>query len=104
MNTDAFRLDGKLAVVTGGASGIGRAIALTFGSSGAAVHILDLDEEAAGATAEQIVEGGGTAAAHRCDVADQGDVSRTFEEIAGQGGIDILVNNAGIAHIGTVES
>lgn len=104
MSTDAFRLDGKRAVVTGGASGIGRAIALTFGSYGAAVHILDLDEEAAKATVQEIVGEGGTAMAHGCDVGDEGDVERAFGEVSGHGGIDILVNNAGIAHIGNLET
>jgi 2-keto-3-deoxy-L-fuconate dehydrogenase len=104
VSTDAFRLDGKLAVVTGGASGIGRAIALTFGSKGAAVHVLDLDEEAAGATARQIVDEGGIAAAQGCDVADETDVERAFGEVLSSGGIDILVNNAGVAHIGNVET
>jgi NAD(P)-dependent dehydrogenase (short-subunit alcohol dehydrogenase family) len=102
--TQAFRLDGKLAVVTGGASGIGQAIALTFGSKGASVHILDLDGEAAGVAAQEILAGGGTAVAHRCDVADEADVTRVFDAISRKGGADILVNNAGIAHIGTVES
>ncbi len=104
MNSDTFRLDGKVAVVTGGASGIGQAIALTFGSRGAVVYILDLDEEATGATVRQIVDGGGTAVGHRCDVAEEADVARAFGDISRQGGIDILVNNAGIAHIGNVET
>ncbi|MFC1574456.1 SDR family NAD(P)-dependent oxidoreductase [Gemmatimonadota bacterium] len=104
MSTDTFRLDGKVAVVTGGASGIGRAIALTFGSRGADVHILDLDESAAQATAREIVDEGGTAAAHLCDVADEADVERAFGEVLNSGGIDILVNNAGIPHIGNVET
>jgi NAD(P)-dependent dehydrogenase (short-subunit alcohol dehydrogenase family) len=104
VDTDAFRLDGKLAVVTGGASGIGQAIALTFGSRGASVHILDLDEEAASATVQQIADGGGAAVAHCCNVADETDVAHTFEEISSHGAVDILVNNAGIAHIGTVET
>jgi len=104
VSTDAFRLDGKLAVVTGGGSGIGRAIALTFGSRGAAIHVLDLDEDAAQATAQEIIDEGGTAVAHGCDVADESDVERAFGEVLSSGGIDILVNNAGIAHIGNVET
>jgi len=104
VSTDAFRLDGKLAVVTGGGSGIGRAIALTFGSRGATIHVLDLDEDAAQATTQEIIDEGGTAVAHGCDVADESDVERAFGEVLGSGGIDILVNNAGIAHIGNVES
>lgn len=104
MSTDAFRLDGKLAVVTGGGSGIGRAIALTFGSRGATIHVLDLDEDAAQATTQEIIDEGGTAVAHGCDVADEPDVARAFGEVLGSGGIDILVNNAGIAHIGNVET
>jgi len=104
VSTDAFRLDGKRAVVTGGASGIGQAIAMAFGSRGAFVHILDLDEDAAGATARQIVDEGGTALAHACDVAEKAVVDRTFEEVMDHGGIDLLINNAGVAHIGNVET
>jgi len=104
VSTDVFRLDGKRAVITGGASGIGQAIALTFGSRGAAIHVLDLDEAGAQATAEQILDGGGTALAHGCDVTDEAEVERAFGEIRGHGGIEILSNNAGVAHIGNVET
>jgi NAD(P)-dependent dehydrogenase (short-subunit alcohol dehydrogenase family) len=103
VSTDVFSLTGRLAVVTGGASGIGRAIAETFAARGAAVHILDLNGEAAEATAREIVEAGGSAQAHRCDVADRADVARVFEAILREGRVDILVNNAGIAHVGSLE-
>ncbi|UCG89324.1 MAG: SDR family oxidoreductase [Gemmatimonadota bacterium] len=96
-------MDGKRAVVTGGASGIGRAIALTFGSRGAAVHILDLDASAAQAVAQQIVDEGGTAVSHHCDVADEAAVGQAFGEVLSYGGLDCLVNNAGIAHVGNLE-
>ncbi|MGD2217608.1 MAG: SDR family oxidoreductase [Gemmatimonadales bacterium] len=103
MSTDSFSLSGKLAVVTGGASGIGRAIAQTFAARGAALHIVDLNGESAEATAREIVEAGGSAVAHRCDVADRAEVARVFEAITREGRIDILVNNAGIAHVGNLE-
>ena len=103
MTTHTFGLDGKLAVVTGAASGIGRAIATTFAAHGATVHILDRDGESAEAAAQEIVEEGGSAVAHLCDVTDGATVVRVFSEIARGGRIDILVNNAGIAHIGNLE-
>ena len=60
--------DNKVAVVTGGASGIGEAIALLFGKQGARVTVLDLDEAAARASGRRIVAAGGQADAQRCDV------------------------------------
>ncbi len=98
-----FRLDNKVAVVTGGASGIGKAISETFAANGAFVHILELNPEQAETTVKEIVEQGGTARAHVCDVARQEDVQRVVAEITSQHAINILVNNAGIAHIGKLE-
>jgi 2-keto-3-deoxy-L-fuconate dehydrogenase len=102
--TTDLRLDGKVAVVTGGGSGIGRAIALKFSAHGAAVRILDVSLGDAEATCRQITSAGGSAAAYDCDVTDQKQVKARFEQIAGKGPVSILVNNAGISHIGTVES
>jgi NAD(P)-dependent dehydrogenase (short-subunit alcohol dehydrogenase family) len=99
-----FRLDGKVAVVTGGGSGIGRAIALRFGASGATVRVLDLNQTEAETTAQQIISVGGQASAHFCDVADQQPVADTFRELSRRGRIEILVNNAGVSHVGTLES
>jgi NAD(P)-dependent dehydrogenase (short-subunit alcohol dehydrogenase family) len=103
MNPPAFQLTGRTAVVTGGGSGIGRAIAAAFAAHGASVHIADVDLEAARTAAAEIARTGAAAEAHRCNVSDQGGVDRCFAEIAARGPVDILVNNAGVSHIGTVE-
>jgi NAD(P)-dependent dehydrogenase (short-subunit alcohol dehydrogenase family) len=99
-----FRLDGKVAVVTGGGSGIGQAIALKFAAHGAAIRIVDVNEPAAAKTCQRIASTGGTASAHLCDVKNQVEVSARFEELFREQRVHILVNNAGISHIGTVES
>jgi 2-keto-3-deoxy-L-fuconate dehydrogenase len=90
-------------VVTGGASGIGRAIAESFAAHGAKVQILDVDREGAEAAVAEIVVAGGQAKAHICDVSDQKSVEKVFREIASRGHIHILVNSAGIAHVGKLD-
>jgi len=102
-NSNSFRLDGKLAVVTGAGSGIGRAVALRFANSGACVCVLDIDEKAAQNVASDISAAGGDAKAHACDVSRQLLVNATFAAIAKENPIDILVNNAGISHVGNLE-
>jgi 2-keto-3-deoxy-L-fuconate dehydrogenase len=99
-----FRLDGKVAVVTGGGSGIGRAIALKFAAHGAAVRVVDLSLDHAEAVCQEIVSAKGNAAAYGCDVTDQKQVKDTFAELIAQEPLSILVNNAGISHIGNLES
>jgi NAD(P)-dependent dehydrogenase (short-subunit alcohol dehydrogenase family) len=99
-----FTLEGKNAVVTGGGSGIGQAIALLFAASGAAVRILELKSELAESTLEQIRSQGGVAAALSCNVADQQEVTARMESIFEEDGrVDILVNCAGIAHVGRLD-
>ncbi len=96
-----LNLSNKTAVVTGGGSGIGRAIATLFAKQGAVVHILDISHEAAKGTMEQIYTEGGASFSHECNVAYQAEVKDTFERIKK---VDILVNNAGVAHIGNAEN
>lgn len=96
-----FQLDGKIAVITGSGSGIGKAIALLFAKQGAEVHLLDLNEEAVSTTKTEIQKYGGKAVSHVCDVTSQHAVNEFFNSI---GKINILVNSAGVSHIGTIET
>lgn len=96
-----FSLKGKSAIITGGGSGIGRAISILFARQGAHVHIIELNADAAEQTVNEIQATGGTASAYGCDVSNQNSVIDVFGQI---GNIDILVNNAGIAHIGKADT
>ncbi len=98
-----FSLKEKTAIVTGGGSGIGRAICIALASQGAKVHILELKEETAQEVAAEIKKSGGAAVAHACNVALQSEVKQTAGKIGKSDSIEILINNAGIAHIGDVE-
>ncbi|MEJ7830775.1 MAG: SDR family oxidoreductase [Segetibacter sp.] len=94
-----FRLDGKVAAITGGGSGIGRAVAKLFAKQGATVHIIDLSEQNAQQVLTEVESEGGNGFTHTCDVSNQQKVIEVFAKIAE---LNILVNNAGIAHVGTV--
>ncbi len=92
------RLDGKVAIVTGGALGIGAATCAMLAREGAALAVTDVNEEDGGAVAASIGENNGTARFWRLDVTDEEQVSRVFDEVAETfGKLDVLVNNAGIA-------
>lgn len=96
-----FRLDGKTAVVTGGGSGIGRAIALRFSAAGATIRVLDLNQDHAEAVVREIASAGGQASAHVCDVTGHQHVAAAFGQLLELGRVHILINNAGVSHIGT---
>ena len=96
-----FTLDNKIAVITGGGSGIGKAIAKLFAIQGAIVHILEWNTGSANETADEIKNEKGKCFVHKCNVADQNEVLAIFETI---GTLNILVNNAGIAHIGKADT
>jgi 2-keto-3-deoxy-L-fuconate dehydrogenase len=96
-----FSLQGKDAVITGGGSGIGRAISKLFADQGATVHIIELSESLADDTLKEISMNGGKAASYACNVANQKEVKEVFDAI---GKVDILVNNAGVAHVGKADT
>jgi 2-keto-3-deoxy-L-fuconate dehydrogenase len=95
-----FSLENKHAVVTGGGSGIGKAISILFAQQGAIVHIIELNSDNAKQAVEGIKKNGGEAYSYSADVSKQDQIISVFNKI---GKVDILVNNAGIAHVGKVE-
>ena len=99
-----FSLKGRTALITGGGSGIGKAIATTFANQGAKILIFETDSNAAEQTVAEILEIGNTAEAHLVDVTEFDQINTLVQSIAEKDSIDVLVNNAGIAHIGTAES
>lgn len=97
------RLASRVAVITGGGSGIGREAAVRFAAEGAAVAVLDLSEEAATETVALLEKGGGRGLALIADVADAASVDAAMDTTAAEfGHIDVLFNNAGIFSRGSV--
>lgn len=96
-----MNIQGKVAVVTGGGSGIGRATALALSRKGAAIVIADLDADGAQETATQVLATGGTASNLRVDVSQAGEIEKMLAYAEQRfGGLDILCNNAGIVTAG----
>lgn len=111
---DVMRLKDRVAIVTGGSSGIGRGIALEFAKEGAKVVVADIqekpkrgkfhDKDVVTPTADEIHKTGGTSIFVQADMSDEASVKHLIDEAVGQfGGLDILVNNAGIHIPGGIE-
>jgi len=96
-----FSLEGKKAAVTGSGSGIGKAVAQLFAKQGAEVYVIDLNEDAANETVNEIQKENGKASAAVCNVSSQSEVKKLFDKL---NGVDILVNSAGVSHVGNVEN
>jgi len=98
-----FSLKNKTVIVTGGGSGIGKAISKTFAKQGAKVHILDFNETSLKETVSEINLLTSSAEGYFCDVSIQKEVNLIIKKITEKNNIDILINNAGIAHVGNIE-
>jgi len=100
-----FSLKNKVAIITGGGSGIGKAICNVFAQQGATVCVVDFDEAAGKSTESEIQADGGLATFFKCDVSNQQQVATVIKNIITlHQQINILVNNAGVAHVGNVEN
>jgi NAD(P)-dependent dehydrogenase (short-subunit alcohol dehydrogenase family) len=96
---DRYRLDGRLALITGGGRGLGAAAAAALAQAGASVVIVGRTEGPLAETAEGIVSAGGEAAYRVCDVSDEQQVTALFDELAvAHGPVDVLLNNAAVVH------
>lgn len=95
----SFNYSNKKVVITGGASGIGRAATLAFARQEAEVHVIELSENSWPELQAEISKYGATSFIHTCDVSDQAAVLETFKAI---GKVDVLINNAGVSHVGRV--
>jgi len=105
MSSPNTNLNGKVAVVTGAASGIGKQIALTLSAAGAAVAIADLNQDGANAVAEEIRKGGGKAIGVAMDVTNEDAVNQGIDKVAAElGSVDILISNAGIQIVNPIEN
>ncbi len=99
-----MRLEGKVAIITGAASGIGAASARLFAEEGAKVCIADIDEEKGRQVAANIVAAGGDVFFKRLDITSEDDWASGVDEVVTRyGKLNVLVNNAAMAHAGTVE-
>jgi NAD(P)-dependent dehydrogenase (short-subunit alcohol dehydrogenase family) len=100
-----FSLTNKTTIITGGGSGIGRAMTELFAQQGANVFLLDVDETGAKNTVDSITSNGCRATFIKCNIASLQEVESVIKNITtSYSTIDIIVNNAGIAHVGTIES
>jgi len=97
-----FDLSGKNAVITGGASGIGKAITMSFAHAGATVVVLELSKKSGEEVVDEVKKLGGKAIFLHCDIADAEQVKYAISSL--NFSIDILVNNAGIAHVGNLQN
>ncbi len=93
-----FQLNNKIALVTGGGSGIGKEVCKVLAKQGAHVIVVDLNADSAKGTIDEITSNGNTAEVLTLDVTNQGTVTTAFEKLKS---LDILVNCAGISHIGS---